>query len=48
VEARSAAYLARHGGPPMLVGAALFDRARRLRVCGPRGAELLEAFRRPA
>jgi cobalt-precorrin-5B (C1)-methyltransferase len=47
VETRSAAYLARHGAPALAVGAALFDRARRLRVCGPRGAELLEAFRRP-
>jgi cobalt-precorrin-5B (C1)-methyltransferase len=47
VEGRSVAYLARHGVPAMVVGAALFDRARRLRVCGPRGAELLEAFRQP-
>jgi cobalt-precorrin-5B (C1)-methyltransferase len=45
VETRSAAYLARHGVSGMRVGAALFDRARRLRVCGPRGAELLGAFR---
>lgn len=45
VEERSAAYLASHGAPPMAVGAALFDRGRRLRACGPRGAELLGAFR---
>jgi cobalt-precorrin-5B (C1)-methyltransferase len=46
VEERSAAYLGRHGASSMAVGAALFDRGRRLRACGPRGAELLEAFRR--
>jgi cobalt-precorrin-5B (C1)-methyltransferase len=45
VEARSAAYLARHGTPAMGVGAALFDRGRRLRATGPLGQELLEAFR---
>jgi cobalt-precorrin-5B (C1)-methyltransferase len=45
VEERAVAYLARHGVPPMVVGAALFDRGRRLRACGPRGAELLGAFR---
>ncbi|MFM7362519.1 MAG: cobalt-precorrin-5B (C(1))-methyltransferase, partial [Cyanobium sp.] len=47
VERRSSAYLQRHGAPAMVVGAALFDRARRLCACGPRGVELLEAFRQP-
>ncbi len=47
VERRSAAYLERHGAPAMLVGAALFDRGRALCACGPQGAVLLEAFRRP-
>ncbi len=45
VETRAAAYLSRHGVPEMAVGAALFDRGRRLRACGPCGGELLEAFR---
>jgi cobalt-precorrin-5B (C1)-methyltransferase len=47
VERRSAAYLQRHGAPAIEVGAALFDRGRTLRVCGPMGAALLEEFRRP-
>jgi cobalt-precorrin-5B (C1)-methyltransferase len=47
VERRSAAYLERHGTPAMVVGAALFDRGRTLRVCGPQGMVLMEAFRRP-
>jgi cobalt-precorrin-5B (C1)-methyltransferase len=47
VERRSAAYLESHGAPAMVVGAALFDRGRALCACGSRGAELLEAFRRP-
>ena len=41
IESRSAAYLERHGAPAMDVGAALFDRSRRVRVCGPLGAALL-------
>jgi len=41
IESRSAAYLERHGAPAMAVGAALFDRSRRVRVCGPLGAALL-------
>ncbi|MEB3266157.1 MAG: cobalt-precorrin-5B (C(1))-methyltransferase CbiD [Cyanobacteriota bacterium] len=50
VEQRSLAYLASHGQPaagqpPIRVGAALFDRARRLRLVGPEGQHLLEAFR---
>ena len=45
VETRATAYLASHGVPSMVVGAALFDRSRRLRACGRRGAELLGAFR---
>lgn len=47
IEQRSMAYLARYGSFPMRVGAALFDRRRQLRVCGPQGQELLEAFRHP-
>jgi cobalt-precorrin-5B (C1)-methyltransferase len=47
MERRSAAYLESHGAPAMVVGAALFDRGRALCACGSRGAELLEAFRRP-
>lgn len=39
IESRSQAYLARHGQERMAVGAALFDRSRALRVCGPRGAD---------
>ncbi|MFM7265042.1 MAG: cobalt-precorrin-5B (C(1))-methyltransferase CbiD [Cyanobium sp.] len=45
VEERAATYRASHGVPPLVVGAALFDRGRHLRACGPRGAELLGAFR---
>jgi cobalt-precorrin-5B (C1)-methyltransferase len=45
VEQRSAAYLARHGERSMRIGAALFDRDRRLCAEGPCGAELLQAFR---
>lgn len=41
IESRSAGYLERHGAPAMAVGAALFDRRRRVRVCGPLGAALL-------
>ncbi|MCP9885433.1 cobalt-precorrin-5B (C(1))-methyltransferase [Synechococcus sp. ATX 2A4] len=47
IEQRSMAYLARYGSFPMIVGAALFDRRRQLRVCGPQGQKLLEAFRHP-
>ncbi len=41
IESRSAAYLERHGAPAMAVGAVLFDRRRRVRVCGSLGAALL-------
>jgi cobalt-precorrin-5B (C1)-methyltransferase len=46
VERRSTAYLDRHGTSTMVVGAALFDRGRTLRACGPQGRALLEEFRR--
>jgi len=45
IESRCQAYLASHGAPPVAVGAALFDRARQVRVCGPVGAALMERFR---
>ncbi|AFY29423.1 cobalamin biosynthesis protein CbiD [Cyanobium gracile PCC 6307] len=45
IESRCRAYLASHGAPTAAVGAALFDRQRRLRVCGPVGAALMERFR---
>ena len=45
VEQRAAAYLARHGQPQLQPGVVLFDRGRRLAAEGPRGAELLQAFR---
>ncbi|MCX5931707.1 MAG: cobalt-precorrin-5B (C(1))-methyltransferase CbiD [Cyanobacteria bacterium] len=45
IETRSQAYLARYGRFPTRIGAALFDRARQLRVAGPCGQELLKAFR---
>lgn len=41
IESRCAAYLARHGAAAMAVGAALFDRSRRLRASGPVGAALM-------
>jgi len=44
IEARTAAYLARHGTSPMAVGAVLFDRSRRICAQGPLGAVLLEAW----
>ena len=44
IESRCQAYLASHGAPSAAVGAALFDRQRRLRVCGPVGAGLMERF----
>ncbi|MFL0789990.1 MAG: cobalt-precorrin-5B (C(1))-methyltransferase CbiD [Prochlorococcus sp.] len=44
VERRSAAYVARYGAWPMHVGAALFDRSRRLRWAGPRALEQLAVF----
>jgi len=47
VEERSARYLARHGVETMAVGAALFDRGRRLVAVGPLGAGLLEAWSGP-
>ncbi|MBW4529969.1 MAG: cobalt-precorrin-5B (C(1))-methyltransferase CbiD [Aphanothece saxicola GSE-SYN-MK-01-06B] len=45
IESRCRAYLASHGAPPVAVGAALFDRGRQVRVCGPVGAELMECFK---
>ncbi|MFM8937024.1 MAG: cobalt-precorrin-5B (C(1))-methyltransferase CbiD [Vulcanococcus sp.] len=45
VEQRSVAYLARYGQQAMAVGALLFDRRRQLCAEGPRGAELLRAWR---
>jgi len=44
IEARTAAYLARHGTSPMAVGAVLFDRSRRICAQGPLGGVLLEAW----
>jgi cobalt-precorrin-5B (C1)-methyltransferase len=44
VESRSAAYLARHGGGSLAVGAVLFDRSRRICAAGPIGGPLLEAL----
>jgi|GEM_PF-64422 len=44
VETRSCAYLARHGGGSLAVGAVLFDRSRRIRAAGPIGGPLLEAL----
>ncbi len=47
IEARTCAYLQRHGEGCPAVGAVLFDRSRRIRAQGPVGAALLEAFRGP-
>ena len=47
IEARTCAYLQRHGEGGPAVGAVLFDRSRRIRARGPVGAALLEAFRGP-
>jgi cobalt-precorrin-5B (C1)-methyltransferase len=44
VEIRSGAYLARHGGGSLAVGAVLFDRSRRIRAIGPIGGPLLAAL----
>jgi cobalt-precorrin-5B (C1)-methyltransferase len=44
VESRSDAYLARHGGGSMAVGAVLFERSRRICAAGPIGGPLLEAL----
>jgi cobalt-precorrin-5B (C1)-methyltransferase len=44
IETRCRALLASHGVPPIAVGAALFDRRRRVRMCGPVGAGLMERF----
>jgi cobalt-precorrin-5B (C1)-methyltransferase len=44
VETRSSAYLARHGGGSLAVGAVLFDRSRRICAAGPIGGPLLEAL----
>jgi cobalt-precorrin-5B (C1)-methyltransferase len=45
IEDRCRTYLASHGAPAIAVGAALFDRRRRLQVCGPVGTALMERFR---
>jgi cobalt-precorrin-5B (C1)-methyltransferase len=45
IEARSGAYLSRHGQEGMAVGAVLFDRAREICARGPIGASLLESLR---
>ncbi len=46
IEERAGAYLRRHASAePPLLGAALFDRERRLCALGPHGAGLLEALR---
>ncbi|MEO1002049.1 MAG: cobalt-precorrin-5B (C(1))-methyltransferase CbiD [Cyanobacteria bacterium J06638_7] len=48
IEQRSQAYLRCHGqAGPLVVGAALFDRRRQLRACGPHGERLLAAFSCP-
>ena len=44
IEQRCQAYLASHGAPAIAVGAVLFDRRRRVRVCGPVGTALMERF----
>jgi cobalt-precorrin-5B (C1)-methyltransferase len=44
VETRSSAYLARHGGGSLAVGAVLFDRSRRICAVGPIGGPLLEVL----
>ena len=42
VESRSAAYLARHGGSSLAVGAVLFDRGRQVCAQGPLGGGLMQ------
>jgi cobalt-precorrin-5B (C1)-methyltransferase len=44
IERRSAQYLSRHGAAGAQVGAALFDRGRRLTAVGPLGQDLLRAW----
>ncbi|MEB3318388.1 MAG: cobalt-precorrin-5B (C(1))-methyltransferase CbiD [Cyanobacteriota bacterium] len=44
VERRAALYLERHGAGGPVVGAALFDRGRRLCAVGPRGEELFRSL----
>jgi len=47
IEQRVVHYLERHGATGPLVGAALFDRSRRLSAVGPQGAVLLRAWIAP-
>jgi cobalt-precorrin-5B (C1)-methyltransferase len=48
IEQRATAYLARHGGGPMEIGAVLFDRGRQVCALGPVGRGLLEALKASA
>ena len=48
IESRAAAYLERHAAAGLVVGAALFDRGRRLRVCGPQGGLLMADLAGPS
>ena len=44
VEQRSNAYVGNYGSWPIEIGAALFDRQRRMRWAGPFGLKQLDAF----
>jgi cobalt-precorrin-5B (C1)-methyltransferase len=48
IEERVSTYLERHGASGPLVGAALFDRSRKLCAVGPSGANLLEGWLGPS
>jgi cobalt-precorrin-5B (C1)-methyltransferase len=47
IESRTSDYLRRHGAGVAMLGAALFDRDRRLSAVGPQGRLLLAALRNP-